>query len=95
MSLTVNYALTVTDDGAEVATRLRWPLFGRTATLNAAACCASVSSISAGQRRNEQAADATVDHYGSEGWGFESLRARPAQRPYTDACGPRKRAVQQ
>ncbi len=22
-----------------------------------------------------------VDHYGSEGWGFESLRARPGQRP--------------
>ena len=24
-----------------------------------------------------------VSHYGSEGWGFESLRARPGQRPLT------------
>jgi hypothetical protein len=40
--------------------------FGRTATLNAAADCASVSSISAGQRRNEQIADVAVDLYGSD-----------------------------
>src|SRR6516162_1482677 len=24
-------------------------------------------------------------HYGSEGWGFESLRARPAQRPLSSS----------
>ena len=48
-------------------TWLSWPLFGRTRTLNAAAQCASLSSVSAGQQRNEQVADAcdTVD--GSDG----------------------------
>jgi hypothetical protein len=43
-----------------------WPYFGLAAMLNAAAYCAPVSSISAGQRGSEQAADAAVDHYGSE-----------------------------
>ncbi len=56
-----------------------WPLFGRTTTLNTAACCASVSNISAGQQRNEQVADAPDTVYGSEGWRFESLRARQAR----------------
>ena len=36
----------------------RWPLFGRTRTLNAATYCALVSSIPAGQQRNGQAAGA-------------------------------------
>ena len=39
--------------------------FGRTATFNATACCVSMSSISQGQRPNDQAADAAVDLYGS------------------------------
>jgi len=61
--------------------RPRWPLSGRQTTLNAASYCAPVSSISAGQQRNGQVADRRDTVYGSEGWGFESLRARPAQRP--------------
>ena len=35
-----------------------WPLFGRTRTLNAAAYCASMSTVSAGQQRNGQVAGA-------------------------------------
>jgi hypothetical protein len=61
--------------------QLSWPHFGRTRTLNAAIYCAPVSSISAGQRGNGQVADRRDTVYGSEGWGFESLRARPGQRP--------------
>jgi hypothetical protein len=39
-------------------------LFGRTTTLNVAICCASFSSIPAGQRRKEQVAGAAaVDLY--------------------------------
>ena len=45
----------------------RWPLFGRPRALNAAAYCAPVSTVSAGQQRNEQAADAPDTVYGSEG----------------------------
>ncbi len=45
-----------------------WPLFGRQTTLHAAAYCAPVSSISAGQRRNEQVAGARDTVFGSEGW---------------------------
>lgn len=43
------------------------PHLGRTATPDAVAQHASASSISAGQRQNEQVADATVDLYRSEG----------------------------
>ena len=53
-----------------------WPLFGRTRTLNAAAYCASMSTVSAGQHWNGQVAGTRDTVYGSEGWGFESLRAR-------------------
>ena len=35
----------------------RWPPFGRQTTLNAATCCATVSSVSAGQQRNGEATD--------------------------------------
>jgi hypothetical protein len=61
---------------------LAWPLFGRTKTLNAVARCASLNSIFAVQRQNEQVADTGIDLYGSEGWGFGSLRARPGHRPF-------------
>ena len=47
--------------------RRRWPLFGRQTTLNAAAYCAPVSSISAGQQGSGQVADARDTVYGSEG----------------------------
>jgi hypothetical protein len=58
-----------------------WPHFGRTTALNAATYCASTSSVSADQRTHGQVAGVGVDLYGSEGWGFESLRARPGHRP--------------
>jgi len=54
----------------------RWPHFGRMRTLNAAIYCALVSSSPAGQWGNEQLVNARDTVYGSEGWGFESLRAR-------------------
>ena len=44
-----------------------WPLFGRQTTLNAATYCAPVSSISAGQQSNGQAAGARDTVYGSDG----------------------------
>jgi hypothetical protein len=44
-----------------------WPLFGRPATLNTAAYCAPVSSISAGHHENRQVAGAHDTVYGSEG----------------------------
>jgi hypothetical protein len=57
--------------------------FGRTATLNAATYCVSVSSISPGQRKNELVADASADLYGSEGWRVRvparSTRLRPTR----------------
>jgi hypothetical protein len=43
-----------------------WPCFGLTMALNVAAQCTSVTRIPAGQRPNEQAADMTVDHFGSD-----------------------------
>jgi hypothetical protein len=46
--------------------RSRWPFFGRQTTLNAAAYCAPVSSISAGQQRNWQVAGARDTVYGSD-----------------------------
>jgi hypothetical protein len=41
--------------------------FGRQTTLNVSAYCAPASSISAGQPRNRQAADARDTVYGSDG----------------------------
>ena len=46
--------------------RPRWPLFGRQTTLNVATYCAPVSSISAGQQRNGQVAEARDTVYGSD-----------------------------
>jgi hypothetical protein len=46
-----------------------WPYFGLTTTLKVAAHCASLTSISAGQRRNGQVVDAAVDLYGSDAQG--------------------------
>ena len=61
-----------------------WPLFGHTRTFNAAAYCASMSTVWAGQQWNVQVPGTRDTVYGSEGWGFESLRARPAQRSICD-----------
>ncbi len=43
-----------------------WPYFGPTTTLNAAAYCALVSSVSAAQQTDRQVADAGVALYGSD-----------------------------
>ena len=53
-----------------------WPDFGRTAALNVAYYCVSMNSIAPDQRAYEQAGEMPETFYGSEGWGFESLRAR-------------------
>jgi hypothetical protein len=47
---------------------LPWPLFGRTATLNAATHCASTSSSSPGQHAYLLVADVFVSLYGSVRW---------------------------
>jgi hypothetical protein len=44
-----------------------WPYFGPTTTLNAAALCAAVSSISAGQQRKRQVVDTHVYLYDQKG----------------------------
>ena len=43
-----------------------WPYFGLTTTLNAAAYCASMSTVSAGQQRNGQVAGTRHTVYGSD-----------------------------
>ena len=48
--------------------------FGLTVKPNGDNCCALLSL--AGQRKNPWAMSGSVHLYGSEGWGFESLRAR-------------------
>jgi hypothetical protein len=73
---TVNYVLTLNRRPAGRAAQPRWPHSGHTEALNAAACCASMIGILPGQSSNGQIASTGVDLYGSEGWGFESLRAR-------------------
>src|SRR5260221_996925 len=84
-------ACQLTADRPEVVTRPCWPHLGRTVALNVAAYCASVSSISAGQRRNEQVVDALVEP------GVETCRSsrtpplaqerqRLDRKPGTDAC---------
>jgi hypothetical protein len=55
---------------------LCWPHLGLTAALNADNCCALPSNVLAGQRFTLLVMRADVYLYGSEGWGFESLRAR-------------------
>ena len=63
----VKYALTIKGRSAGVVARLPWPHSGRTRTLNAAAYCAPVSTVWAGQQWNEQVAGARGIVYGSEG----------------------------
>ena len=77
----VKRQLTIADLRARPDLRLRWPDFGRTTTLKVGAYCASVNSIPPGQQVYEPLGEMAETLYGSEGWGFESLRARPGQRP--------------
>ena len=53
----------------------RWPHSGRPTALNTATHCVMLSSIAAGHRAYGLVAGVPVSLYGSEGWGFESLRA--------------------
>ena len=76
INVVVNCPLTVDRDRLGEVTQPRWPLFGRTRTLNGAAQCASLSSISAGQRQNEQVAGARGTVYGSDGLGSPALRTQ-------------------
>jgi len=46
----------------------RWPLFGRTRTLNAAGYCAPVSTVWADQKQDALVAGARDTAYGSDGW---------------------------
>jgi hypothetical protein len=52
------------------------PHSGRTTALSAATCCASLSSIAPVHQAYWLVADVPASLCGSEGWGFESLRAR-------------------
>jgi hypothetical protein len=74
--LGTGFTLTETDHYVETFTGLHWPDFGRTTALNVATFCVLVNSIPPGQQAYEQAADMPETLYESEGWGFESLRAR-------------------
>jgi hypothetical protein len=62
---------------------LRWPDFGRTPPRNEGEQRQPVSAVLAGQPSSAQVAGTSGTIYGSESWGFESLRARPAHRPLT------------
>jgi len=63
------------DDQTDMGIKPRWPDFGRTATLNAAACCALLSSISAGELMYGLVADVPATLYGSEDVDVSQLRA--------------------
>lgn len=64
-------------------------LFGLTTTLNTAACCATLMSLSTGQNRNEQVVGAAVDLYGSD------VHDRSAASPgYRRAWPARRRHVE-
>jgi hypothetical protein len=56
----------LTDDRTTLVIEPRWPDFGLITPLNVAACCALLSSISAGQLMYGLVADAPGTLYGSE-----------------------------
>jgi hypothetical protein len=60
---------TATGDQTTVATWMHLPHFDRTATLNTAVYCASVSRNPADQRLYEHVPNAAVDLYGSDDRG--------------------------
>jgi hypothetical protein len=51
--------------------------------LNAAIYCTPMTAVSARRQQNGQVAGAGDTVYGSEGWGFESLRARQVTGLYS------------
>jgi hypothetical protein len=88
-----NYALTAGHNRAGLVTLPRWPLFGCTRALNAAAYRGLVSTIWAGHQSNEQVTGAADTVYGSEGWvrsrfGREvpTLHVTTARRDPVMAC---------
>jgi hypothetical protein len=66
-----------------------WPDFGRTTALNAATRCASLRSISPGQRVYGLLADVAVDVYGSDGGSYLAVTgasSRSVTRPICHIC---------
>jgi hypothetical protein len=59
-----------------MATDASWPDSGRTRPRNTAQRCATVSVVRARRKACVQVVGALGTVYGSEGWWFESLRAR-------------------
>src|SRR5215472_15731818 len=59
----------------------RWPHFGHTTSRKTGRRRKATSNILAGQTACPQLVGRRDTVYGSEGWGFESLRARPGQQP--------------
>jgi hypothetical protein len=57
--------------------KVNWPDFGRMTLQNKEGRREPVRSILAGQPANAQVAGMRGTVYGSEGWGFESLRMDP------------------
>jgi hypothetical protein len=60
-----------------------WPDFGLTTAPSADNCCALLRTVLAGQMPGRWS-DGCLYLYGSEGWGFESLRARHPYPQVTD-----------
>ena len=77
-----------------LAIGLRWPDFGRTTALNAAACCALLSSISAGQLMYGLVVDAPATLYGSDAWYWCNGPA-PAPAPDRRTGGVANRHVEE
>jgi hypothetical protein len=67
---------------------LSWPDFGLTRLSTKERQRKPTRAILAGQLGDAQVTDACVTVYGTEGWGFESLRARPGQRPFRTPAEP-------
>ena len=73
----VKCALTVGRRSGWGGLRVSLAYFGLTRTLNAAAYCASMSTVSAGQQRNGQVAGARDTVYGTDGWAARRVRCVP------------------
>jgi len=65
-----------------------WSEFGLITLRNTARRCETTSDILAGQAACAQVARRRATIYGSEGWGFESLRAPPSAPPVSAGHGP-------
>jgi hypothetical protein len=70
-----------------------WPHFGRTAALNAAAQCATMSGILAGQQLNEHVAATRGDLYGSDAHGRDVASAAQFPAAHGQAVPRREHPV--